>query len=230
MLKSLILGQGSSIVKKIILASSGLILIGFTIAHLLGNLLIFSPDRDLLNLYAYRIESFGLGYQLAEIIILMAFLVHIGYATIISWENRQAKGDGYYRVKSAGKLSPQSIFSRSMIYTGPILLLFILFHLQTFRFGLGIFDGYITEINGVMVRDLQRLIIEKFHQPIYTIGYTLAMTVLGFHLRHGVKSACQSLGLNFPDWRGFLDLVSTTIALFLSLGFIALPIFIFWTL
>jgi succinate dehydrogenase / fumarate reductase cytochrome b subunit len=224
MIKTLILVKGSSVIKKIILASSGMLLIAFTIGHLLGNLLIFKPDRNLLNLYAHQVESLGILYRLAEIMILIAFLVHIGYATVISWENRQARGDDYYQVKSVGSRSPQSIFSRSMIYTGPLLLLFLLFHLKTFRFGLGIDDGYITEINGIMVRDLQRLVIEKFHQPIYTIGYTLAMITLGFHLRHGVKSACQSLGLNFS---GF---ASTTIALLLSLGFIAVPVFIFWKL
>jgi succinate dehydrogenase / fumarate reductase cytochrome b subunit len=226
-MKTLILAQGSSIFKKMILASSGLILVLFTIVHLLGNLLIYSQNPDLLNLYADRIERWGLWYRLAEIVILISFLVHIGYASVISWENKQARSESYHRLHSAGHTSQQSIFSRSMIWTGSLLLLFLLFHLHTFRFGLGITDGYITEINGVVMRDLYRLVIETFQQPIYAIGYILAMIVLGFHLRHGVKSACQSLGLNFPGWRKFLDSIAMTISIVLSLGFMSVTLFIF---
>ncbi len=212
MIETIIFLRGSSVLKKIILAISGLILVAFTIAHLLGNLLIFSPDRSLLNLYADRVASWGIFYRLAEIIILLAFIIHIGYATVISWENHQARSLDYNRYQSMGKPSQQTIFSRSMIYTGPLLLLFILLHLKTFRFGLGIADGYVTKINGSMMRDLERLVIETLQQPTYAIAYTLAMIPLGFHLRHGFKSALQSIGINSPRLKVWLDRGSLILA------------------
>jgi succinate dehydrogenase / fumarate reductase cytochrome b subunit len=227
-IKTSIFTQGSSVLKKFILAISGLILVGFTIAHLLGNLLIFSTDRGLLNVYADRVASSGIFYRLIEIIILLTFVIHIGYATIISWQNNQARSIKYNRSQSAGKPSQQTIFSRSMIYTGPLLLLFIILHLKDFRFGFGIDDGYVVKINGATIRDLERLVIETFQRPTSAIAYTLAMIPLGFHLRNGFKSAWQSLGVNSPRLKVWLDRGSLILAGGLSIGFAIIPTFIYF--
>jgi succinate dehydrogenase / fumarate reductase, cytochrome b subunit len=217
---------GVSILKKIVLASSGLILIAFTVFHLLGNLLIFADTPNLLNLYANKLESLGILRWILELFLLAAFGVHIFYAIAISRQNTQAKGKISQHLKSGSNRQQQSIFSRSMIYTGPLLLLFILIHLKTLRFGAGILDGYAIDINGRSIRNLQRLITEKFHQPLDVGFYILMMIPLGFHLRHGFKSAWQSLGIDARN-RGLFDRVSLVISIGLSLGFAIVPILVY---
>jgi succinate dehydrogenase / fumarate reductase cytochrome b subunit len=229
MMKTLILVRGSSVLKKIILALSGLLLFTFVFVHLLGNLFIFSNNPNAINLYAHKLEGLGLFLRIIEVILLIIFLGHLVYSVVIAKENIQARPQGYYQLKTAGNPSQKSIFSRSMIYTGPLLLLFILVHLKTFRFGPGMAEGYIADVNGVMMRDLHRLIIETFHKSEYTIAYIVAMIPLGFHLRHGFKSAFQSLGVNHPNLTPFLDKTGLVLALVLTLGFISVPAWIYIT-
>ena len=220
--------QNSSIVDKFIVATSGLILIAFIIFHLLGNISIFIDSPNTLNIYASKLDKLGIVRQIFEIILLAACSIHIFYAVTIARKNSQARTQPYYYpLKSAGNSSRSSIFSRSMIYTGPLLLLFIITHLKTFMFGAGITDGYTIEVNGESIRDLQRLIKETFHQPIYSGFYMLMMIPLGFHLRHGFKSAWQSLGID-PNNSELFDRLSIGIAIAISSGFAIVPMFIYW--
>lgn len=228
-MKTLILARVSSVAKKIVLAISGLMLVTFIIIHLLGNLLIFSPNPNTINLYAHQLSRWGFGLIVIELILGVIFLFHSYYAIVITWENWQSRREGYYHLKRVGKPSQQNMFSRSMIYTGPLLLLFLIVHLKDFRFGSGITQGYLTEVNGEMIRDLRRLMIATFQQPLYVIGYVLAMIPLGFHLRHGFKSALQSLGVNYPNLKGILESLSFGLATILSLGFILIPVWIYVT-
>jgi succinate dehydrogenase / fumarate reductase, cytochrome b subunit len=220
--------KNNSILEKNIVAISGLLLIAFIIFHLIGNLLILVDSPNTLNIYASKLDSLGIVRQILEIILLTAFLVHIFYAVTIARKNSQARTQPYYYpLKSVGNSSRSSIFSRSMVYTGPLLLLFIITHLKTFMFGAGITDGYTIEINGESIRDLQRLIKETFHQPIYSGFYILMMIPLGFHLRHGFKSAWQSLGID-PHTSELFDRVSIGIAIVISSGFAIVPMWIYW--
>jgi succinate dehydrogenase / fumarate reductase, cytochrome b subunit len=219
--------KSNSILQKFIVATSGLVLIVFIIFHLIGNLLILVDRPNTLNIYASKLDSLGVVRQILEIILLTAFLVHIFYAVTITRNNSQARSQPYCDRQNINHLSRSSIFSRSMIYTGPLLLLFIIIHLTTFMFGAGMKDGYTIEVNGESIRDLERLIKETFHQPIYAGFYILMMIPLGFHLRHGFKSACQSLGIN-PHTSELFDRVSIGIAIVISSGFAIVPMWIYW--
>jgi succinate dehydrogenase / fumarate reductase, cytochrome b subunit len=217
--------QSSSLLDKFIVATSGLILIAFIVFHLLGNILIFIDSPNTLNIYASKLNNLGIVRQIFEVVLLAAFLIHVFYAVTIARKNSQARTQPYYYpLKSVGR---SSIFSRSMIYSGPILLLFIITHLKTFMFGAGMTDGYTIEVNGESIRDLQRLIKETFHQPIYSGFYLLMMIPLGFHLRHGFKSAWQSLGID-PNTSELFDRLSIGIAIVISSGFAIVPMSIYW--
>ena len=114
-----------------------------------------------------------------------------------------------------------------MLYTGPLLLLFIVVHLKTLMFGMGMSEGYVVEVDGRSIRDLERLIDETFAQPLYVTFYVLMMIPLGFHLRHGIRSAGQSLGINLHN-DGLFDTVSLIIAIGLSIGFAIIPTWLYW--
>ena len=223
LVKELTPTANSSIGQKVILATSGIVLIAFIIFHLLGNLLILGNTPNILNIYASNLDRLGIMRRMLEFLLLIAFGIHIFYAITIARNNTQARTESY----KIGNLSQPSIFSRSMIYTGPLLLLFIIVHLKTVLFGAGMSEGYVVEVDGRSIRDLERLIAETFTQPIYGSFYVLMMIPLGFHLRHGMRSAGQSLGINLPN-DGLFDRVSLAIAIGLSIGFAIIPTLIYW--
>jgi succinate dehydrogenase / fumarate reductase cytochrome b subunit len=118
-----------------------------------------------------------------------------------------------------GENSYQSFSSRTMMITGAVLVVFLGLHLWTFKFG----PYYPTELNGESVRDLARLVVEVFHKLPYTLGYSAVLLGLGFHLRHGVWSAIQSLGALHAGIRPMAYGLSALLAMAIALGFVALP-------
>ncbi|MCU0516410.1 MAG: succinate dehydrogenase cytochrome b subunit [Oscillatoria sp. Prado101] len=228
-MKTLILVRGSSVLKKVTLALSGLLLFTFLIFHLIGNLLIFNENWNAINIYARKLEGFGPLLWGIELVLLTIFVIHIVYAIVTSISNSRSRNQSYYKIKSAGKPSQKSIFSTSAIWTGLLLFLFTVLHLKTFKFGPGIMEGYLAEIQGQSIRDLHRLIVEVFQKPWYVIGYVAAMIPLGMHLRHGFSSAFQSLGVNSRKYEGLLDRLGIFIAVLISGGFAVIPVWIYFT-
>jgi succinate dehydrogenase / fumarate reductase, cytochrome b subunit len=154
----------SSIVSKLIISICGLLLLSFTIVHLLGNLLIFSGARDKINNYAHSLEKLGLVINLVEFFLFVAAISHIAYAIVTTTKNSTARPEQYHYIKSAGKPSHQSIFSTTMKYTGVILLFFTIFHLLTFKFGFLTTTPYLISEDGTKNKDVYELILVTFHQ------------------------------------------------------------------
>jgi succinate dehydrogenase / fumarate reductase cytochrome b subunit len=113
-----------------------------------------------------------------------------------------------------------------MIITGVILLVFIILHIAQFKFGPGVAEGYVATVDGKEVRDLHRLVVETFRQPIWAVGYMGVMVLLGLHLRHGFWSAFQSLGMINPRLSGVISLIGVALALLLAVGFLGIPLWI----
>jgi succinate dehydrogenase / fumarate reductase, cytochrome b subunit len=179
---------GSTIVQKAVVALSGLVLIAFVIFHLLGNLLLIWGHAQSFNLYADRLQQWPWLHGFLELILALALGIHIYYGFTIAIRNRRAKPQAYLAAPWW-----QPVVNRSALLTGPLLLLFILVHLQNFRLG-GIPTHSITLQHQTVV-DWQSAIAATFRQPAYLFFY-VAMTIpLGFHLQHGFYSAFQSLGL-----------------------------------
>jgi succinate dehydrogenase / fumarate reductase cytochrome b subunit len=213
----------SPVGKKLITGITGLGLALFVLIHMVGNLLMFVGD-DAYNAYGRLIESLGPLLWLIELGLLGFVLVHAGYGIYLSVQNRRSRPVPYTTYTSRGYPSLQSLSSRTMVWTGTVLGIFIVTHLLTFKFG----PYYLTDLNGHEVRDLARLVIEVFHQPVYTVSYTAVMVLLGFHLRHGLWSAVQSLGVLVQPWRSLAYGLSLVLAAGIAIGFFALPLAIFW--
>ncbi|MCP5002469.1 MAG: succinate dehydrogenase cytochrome b subunit [Planctomycetes bacterium] len=217
----------SSVGKKILMAVTALSLVMFVITHLLGNLKLYSRDSTTFNLYAHKLDSLGGILYLAESGLLLLFLTHITIALSIFLTQRKARPDRYYMHKRSGKTGYNYFSSTTMIYTGVFVLVFLVLHLLHFKLGQGIKDGYTREVGGEVVRDLHRLVLERFQNPWWVSFYVVSIAMLGIHLSHGVWSAFQSLGASHPRYTPLIYGSGILVALMLSLGFLILPIFIY---
>ncbi len=222
----------SPIIKKIITGITGIALGLFVLVHMLGNLsYFFGPEAY--NLYSLKITSgFGFAkvlYYVIEIGLLLFFAFHIVVGIKIYLGKRKARQHDYAKYKSAGRPSLQSFSSRTMIWTGLLLLIFLVIHLKSFRFGPGIDDGYMMMIDGKEVHDVARVVTEKFQSPLYAFGYPIAMILLGFHLRHGIWSAFQSLGVMTPRLTPVVYALGGLLAVGIAVGFLVLPLYIFFS-
>ena len=139
-----------------------------------------------------------------------------------------ARPEAYKKTGSAGQPSRKSISSQTMIYGGVILLVFVVIHIKTFKYGPGVNEGYVMMIDGQPIRDLFRLAVEVFSKPAYVIWYMISMIVLGFHLRHGAWSMFQSLGLNRPGVSKVLYWLALLFAVIMAFGFLIIPIVLYF--
>lgn len=209
----------STIGKKYLMGLAGLVWTGFVLVHMAGNLLIFvSPDAY--NAYGHAITSGNIVY-VAEAVLILALISHVGLAFSLTRQNRAARPAGY-AVTAKGEKSV-STASRTMGIQGSLVLAFILLHIATFKYG----AHYDTTVNGVVIRDLYRLIFEVFQEPGYVVWYLVSLVVLGFHLSHGVGSVFQSFGWMNGRHQARLKKISYLYAGVVALGFISQPIYIF---
>ena len=213
----------SPIGKKIITGVTGLSLSLFVLFHVAGNLTLFTGS-EAYNQLAHFLDSLGILLYLVEFTLLGLAIFHIIVGINIRLNTVKARPVGYSQIKSIGEPSKQSVSSRSMLITGAILLGFLVLHLSTFKFG----AYYSTVINGVEMRDLSSLVIEKFHNPIYAFGYAGVMVMLGFHLRHGIWSAWQSIGVLNSKISPAVYAIALVLAISIAIGFIALPLSIYF--
>lgn len=209
----------STVGKKYLMGISGLVWAGFVFAHMAGNLLIFL-GADAYNKYGHGLAS-GNIVLVVDAVLLLALILHVFLAINLTMENRRARPQRYAAAGSREKGS--ALASRTMAVHGTIILIFIVTHLLTFKFG----TVYMTNVGGVEMRDLARLMVEVFQQPLYVAWYVISLVLLFFHLKHGVGSIFQSFGLLHPTYQPVIKKLSWTYALVVSAGFISQPIYVF---
>ncbi|MDH4468716.1 MAG: succinate dehydrogenase cytochrome b subunit [Bacteriovoracaceae bacterium] len=206
----------TSVGRKYLVAITGLLSCGFLLGHLAGNLLLLmGPDS--FNSYAHKLTSTSLIY-VAEAILGVIFLVHLGLALKLNWENKMARPQKYVKKKTFGP--GENIFSSTMPYTGIAILVFLVLHLTQFKFG----SVYMTQVEGVEMRDVYRTVIEFFKNIWSLVWYCVAMSLLAMHLAHGVQSSFQSLGIRSKQIGQWLKCGSRIFAFGVPAGFIFLSI------
>ena len=221
----LLLLYQSSIGKKLLTGITGLTLALFVIVHMLGNLTLFF-SAEAYNQFGHVLELVWPLTYFIELVLTLSIFLHASLGIQIWLTKRQARNEAYAVYKSAGqtpeKPSYQSLSSRSMIVSGIVLASFLAWHLLTFKFGLR------YSVSGTEMRDLARLVIETFQQPLYTVSYVAAISLLALHLRHGLWSAWQSLGALNQNIRPLAYGASLAMAVLLALGFGVLPLAIYF--
>lgn len=230
----------SSLGKKYLMALSGLVLVGFVIGHMVGNLQMFLAP-DWINEYAYKLQHLPYGLLwVVRTVLLACVIVHIVTAFFLVLENHRARPEKY---NASGNL--QATFAgRTMRYSGGILLLFIIFHIMHFTIQ-NIHPEFLsleTELKGVgtmhhvydklraigetRVHDVYSMVAHGFSPQFWYVPvfYILSMALLCLHLRHGISSMFQSLGLRNNVWRGRLDRIALVIAILVFIGFASIPL------
>jgi succinate dehydrogenase / fumarate reductase, cytochrome b subunit len=208
----------NSIVQKLLAALSGLLLVAFAIFHLLGNLWLVGDQGETFNLYAASLNRYPIVHGALEILLGIAFGTHMALSIAIAHQNRLAQPQSYIATAWWRKL-----LDRSMVITGPLLLIFLVVHLRSFR--LGPIDKYQTEIAGFQLPDWQSLVADTFQQTLYAGFYVLMMFPLAIHLRHGIRSAGQSWGIASNP---IIDRGSWLMAIFIASGFAMIPAWIYF--
>ena len=204
---------GSTIGKKAVMAVSGLILFGFVIAHMIGNLQAYAGPAAL-NAYAVWLRELGhgAGLWIARATLLAAVLAHIGSATALTIASRQARPVGYRE----RRWEESTYASRTMMWSGPILALFVVYHLLHLTSG--------TLHPQFVEGDVYHNFVTGFRVPLVSAFYILAMFALGLHLYHGAWSMLQTLGLSHPRWNPLRNAVAIGLAMIVVIGNISFPI------
>lgn len=200
-----------SVGKKAFVAVTGLLLCGFIVTHLAGNLLLLVGPAAF-DKYAEALASNPLIIP-AEIVLVALFLGHIVMGLKVTLENRKARPEPYAVRPDAGA---RTIASATMKYTGLFTLVFLVIHVATFKFFHE--DG----------TSLHAHVVEWFQSALYALFYVLAMVFLGLHLGHGFQSAFQTLGLNHPRYAPAIRVTGIVFATVMAAGFGALPLWAFF--
>jgi succinate dehydrogenase / fumarate reductase, cytochrome b subunit len=212
----------SSVGTKLLIGLTGLALFVYMVLHLAGNALIFL-GAEAFNEYSHQLISNPLIVPI-EIGLLLVFLLHIYKAGTMWMRNKAARPVGYAKKELAGHTSRKSLASSTMIASGILILIFVIVHVKQFKFG----TFYLVK-GSESVRDLYRTEIEVFQQPLWVAFYVIATLLVGLHLRHGVASAFQSLGLDHPRYTRRLTTAGVVFALVIGVGLAIIPIWVHFT-
>jgi succinate dehydrogenase / fumarate reductase, cytochrome b subunit len=227
-MSSFVTYAGSSVGKKVLVALTGLLLVGFLIVHLLGNLTLLIPDDGkAFNHYAHFLEGLIHGWLIYafEVGLIVLFLLHGFNAITVGWlDKERARPQKYAKLANAGGRSHKTLASRTMILTGPAILIFVILHVRMFKFA----DHPAVVYDGVRMKNLYAVVVEAFKNPAIMVAYLVVMFLLGTHLWHGAWSAFQSLGWNSDRHIKVLTRISVAAAIILGGGFFILPPYIFF--
>lgn len=225
----------TTIGKKMVMAVSGLVLVGFVIGHLLGNLQIFleltgeNNGRHALNSYAHLLHSLPALLWGTRILLVVAVLAHFASAFALVMQNRRARPQGY-RVTVHQRTT---FAARTLRWGGVIILAFIVYHLGhltlgVLKPGLERVAGGALAVDGYGHIDVYANVIRGFQVEWVAAIYIVANALLGFHLYHGVWSMLQTLGVSHPrlnnGQRDRRKLAAAFVGLFIAAGNISIPV------
>lgn len=208
----------TSIGQKLVLAGSGLALVGFLLVHMLGNLTIFQGPETM-NGYAAWLKGHPLLW-VARAGLISVFLIHITLAIRLAWTNRQSRPVGYYHARVNQE---STVVSRYIVLTGLLVLSFLIYHILHFTVGVIQPDhSLFLDANGQ--HDVYKMVVQSFQVPIVALSYLVAMVILGLHLAHGLGSMFQTFGLFHETYTGLIRLGCIVAASLIVLGNASIPL------
>lgn len=205
--------------KKAVMAATGVVLVGYVVAHLIGNLQIYSSNPNQINAYAAFLHNPSNAALLwgARTFLLACVALHI-IASVQLWaQNRAARPVGYYKKDDVGA----NYASRTMMWSGPIVAAFIVFHI------LHLTTGSVVPLQEIAANEpnVRANVISGFRDhPAISFFYILAISLLCTHLYHGLWSMFQSLGLTRPRYSPALKKLAAIGAILIAIGNISIPV------
>lgn len=208
----------SSIGKKVVMAVTGLILFGFVVVHMIGNLKVYQ-GAEKINAYGTFLRevgspvfSHGQMLWVARIVLLASVALHTVAAVQLVLMNRRARPVGY-----AYRETVQATYAaRTMVWSGPVIALFVIYHLLHFTAG--------TVHPSFREGDVYHNVIAGFRVWYVSAFYIVAMVGLGFHLYHGAWSLFQTLGINDVRVDRFFRRLAAVATVAVVIGNISIPV------
>jgi len=205
----------SSIGKKVLMATTGILLSFFLVMHLIGNLTLFG-GAEMFNSYVIKLSSMKPVVRFSEVILTLIFLAHIINGFNLTRKNKLAKPIGYELNTNA----TSSFFSRNMGFSGSIVLIFLIIHLATFW-------RTFQQSHGVDL-DYYHIVTASsigFGNPLITAIYIFAIILLGFHLQHGFQSAFQTFGVINSKYKSIINIIAFLFWFIIPVLFISIAIY-----
>lgn len=204
--------------KKAVMAVTGVMLFGFVLGHMVGNLKLYlGPEH--LDHYAAALRQLGAPFLaegqalwIVRAVLLATVAVHIHAAVTLTLLNRRARPTSY--AKTAPQASTYA--SRTMIWGGAIIALFVVYHLMHLTIG----NVHPDFEPGAVYHN----VVTGFLNPWVSAFYVAAQIALGFHLYHGLWSLFQTLGWNGPRINVFRQRLAAVLAVVICAGNVSFPI------
>lgn len=203
--------------RKVLMGATGLFMLLFVLAHLLGNSSIFA-GREALNAYAEHLHALGPLVWIARIVMGTMLVVHLFFGVILTMENSDANPEKY----AVNRMLKATFFSQTMIWTGLILLGFLVYHLL--QFTVRITPDITAEAAATKPGDVYSMVVTSFSSIAIFGIYIAAMLALFCHLSHGIQSIFQSLGLCSKDSLPKFTSFGKVLAVLLLLGYCLIPV------
>lgn len=206
--------------KKAVMAITGVLLVGYVIAHMLGNLQIYSPNHDQINGYAALLHNpnSALFLWTARGVLLLAVILHITASIQLFMQNKAARPVAYIKKDDV----PASYAARTMVWSGPIVAMFVIFHVLHLTVGAVLPT---RDVNGLAITpDVRYNVISGFQNYAVSGFYIFAMILLCLHLYHGMWSMFQSMGISHPRYTGKLKKGAAILAIVIAAGNCSIPI------
>ena len=203
----------SSLGRKIVMSLSGFFLVTFLLVHLGVNLTLFAGG-DIFNTASHFMATNPL-IQVMQYVLAAGFIIHIIMGIRLELKNRASRPVKYAKNNAAAN---SGWASRNMIYTGVLILLFLVLHLKDF----------FVKIKFGEVHDDYQLVTELFKNPIYVLIYVVAFILLGIHLSHGFQSAFTSIGARAPKYLKCVKNLGMAFSYIIALGFSIIAIFFYF--
>jgi succinate dehydrogenase / fumarate reductase cytochrome b subunit len=222
-LSLLVKALSSSVGKKFVMGFTGLLLCGFLVAHLAGNLLLY-VGPDAYNKYAHALHSQPALLFVAEFLLYALFVIHILLALRLTQENHAARGQRYALKRSKLDAAPHTTNSPVhpeawMFTSGAIVLFFLIVHLLQFTWHK--WPWFTTSTVEEPFDKAIHILSDKFTAGVYLVG----VIILGIHLWHGFASAFQSLGITHPKYASLIKWAGVIFACVIAIGFASFVLF-----
>jgi len=207
----------SVIGKKIVMAVTGFILFGFVLVHMLANLQVFLPLNaegiPPLDAYAEHLRALPPLLWGARLVLLASVVLHIIAAWQLTWLNKfEARAARYVKYTP----SASNYASRTMVWSGPIIFFYVIYHLLDFTFGT-------VNPDYQPVKPFHN-VLASFQHPVIAGFYIVANVLLAMHLYHGIWSMFQTLGVSHPRYSVMLKRASVVFAILIGVGFCSVPL------
>ena len=208
----------SSVLSKVVMAATGVVLVLFLVGHMIGNTQMYL-GQDKMNHYAETLQGLGVLLWIIRGVLLTCLALHVVTSIRLKFLNMDARPVPYQKKEWV----KASIFSRTMLSSGVTIALFVTYHLMHFTIK-NTNPVYATLRDALGRADVYSMVIFGYQNALISAVYIVAMILLGFHLNHATMSAFQTLGVNHEKYNTIIQTGSVGLSVIIVIGFLSVPL------